>query len=106
MLSELTRLKDDATRLLTLYELYKDSDYDYMRRKVHLDLDKFLMENRETAILLTVQGLQEAYNQELQKQQELLGHLSRKPWYKKLLGGIKYGKSNHQVDSKTINNVE
>lgn len=59
MLSELTRLKDEATRLLTVYEMYKDSVHPEMRRKAAIDLDRFLMENRETAILLMSQGLQQ-----------------------------------------------
>lgn len=59
MLSELTRLKDEATRLLTVYEMYKDGKHPEMRRKAAIDLDRFLMENRETAIILMSQGLQQ-----------------------------------------------
>lgn len=51
MMSALTQKHDEVKRLLELYSLYKDSDDDWRRRKVHLDLDRFLMENRETAIL-------------------------------------------------------
>ena len=57
MMSKLTRLRDEALRLLTTYEEHKDSDDATLRRKAHLDLDKFLMENRETAIMMMVQGL-------------------------------------------------
>ena len=57
MMSKLTRLRDEALRLLTTYEEHKGSDDATLRRKAHLDLDKFLMENRETAIMLMVQGL-------------------------------------------------
>lgn len=57
MMSKLTRLRDEALRLLTTYEEHKDSEDATLRRKAHLDLDKFLMEHRETAIMLMVRGL-------------------------------------------------
>ena len=87
MLSELTRLKDEATRLLTVYEMYKDSEYDYMRRKAHMDIDRFLMENRETAMLLVVQGLQDAFEQEVAKQKSTHKSSAAAPWYKRIIGG-------------------
>lgn len=59
MMSKLTRLRDEALRLLTTYEEHRDSEDATLRRKAHLDLDKFLMENRETAIILMVKGLDE-----------------------------------------------
>ena len=59
MMSALTRKHDEVKRLLELYQLYKDSDQDWRRRKVHIDLDRFLMENRETAILCMEQVLAE-----------------------------------------------
>lgn len=59
MMSELTRLRDEALRLLTTYDEHKNSEDAILRRKAHLDLDKFLMENRETAIILMVKGLDE-----------------------------------------------
>lgn len=105
MLSELTRLKDEATRLLTVYEMYKDSEYDYMRRKAHMDIDRFLMENRETALILTIQGLQDAFDQEVAKQKSAHKTSDTAPWYKKLFGGNKNAKSNDKVNSETINNV-
>lgn len=105
MLSELTRLKDEATRLLTVYEMYKDSEYDYMRRKAHLDIDRFLMENRETVLILTIQGLQDAFEQEIAKQKSAKKTSAAAPWYKKLFGGNKDAKSNNKVNSKTVNHV-
>lgn len=57
MMSALTRKHDEVKRLLELYTLYKDSDDDWRRRKAHIDLDRFLMENREAAILCMEQVL-------------------------------------------------
>ncbi len=51
MMSALTRKHEEAKRLLECYTLHKNSPDDELRRKVHLDLDRFLMENRETAIV-------------------------------------------------------
>ena len=51
MMSALTRKHEEAKRLLECYVLHKNSPDIEMRRKVHLDLDRFLMENRETAIV-------------------------------------------------------
>lgn len=59
MMSKLTRLRDEALRLLTTYEEHKDSEDATMRRKAHLELDKFLMENRDVAAMLMVKGLDE-----------------------------------------------
>lgn len=57
MMSALTQKHDEVKRLLEIYTLYKDSPDDWRRRKAHLDLDRFLMENRETAILCMEQVL-------------------------------------------------
>ena len=56
-MSELTRLRDEAERLLETYTEHRYSEDDTLRRKVHVDLDHFLMEHREEAILLMVDGL-------------------------------------------------
>lgn len=56
-MSELTRLRDEAERLLETYTEHRYSEDDTLRRKVHLDLDRFLMDHREEAILLMVDGL-------------------------------------------------
>ncbi len=59
MMSEMTRLHGEALRLLTVFEEYKNSPDEYMRRKAHIDLDRFLMEHREVAAILMVGGLQD-----------------------------------------------
>lgn len=59
MVKELSRLRDEAARLLETYTEFKESDEQDLRRKAHLDLDRFLMEHREEAILLMVDGLNE-----------------------------------------------
>ena len=51
MMSKLTRKHEEAKRLLETYTLHKNSPDEEVRRKVHLDLDRFLMQNRETAIV-------------------------------------------------------
>lgn len=63
VVTELMKLRDEAARLLEVYTEHKDSEYEEMRRRVHIDLDRFLMEHREEAILLMVDGL----NEEIQK---------------------------------------
>lgn len=57
MVKELTKLRDEAERLLETYTLFKDSDDENLRRKAHLDLDRFLMQHREEAALLMLDGL-------------------------------------------------
>lgn len=83
MMSELTRLHAEALRLLTVYMEYKDCNDEFMRRKVHVDLDRFLMQHREIAAVLMTQGLQDAIFG-LAKEQP-----KRVPWYRRLLGGDK-----------------
>lgn len=50
-MSALTQKHDEIKRLFEIYTIYKDSPDDWRRRKAHLDLDRFLMENREIAII-------------------------------------------------------
>lgn len=57
MMSELTRLLDESTRLLTTYAEHRECDDPALRRKVHIDMDRFLMEHRATAMALMIQGL-------------------------------------------------
>lgn len=95
MMSELTRLKDEASRLLTVYEEYKNCNNEYMRRKVHIDLDRFLMEHREIAAVLMVQGLQDAFDQIVTEYKTP----QKKPWYKRLLGG-KHNANNKNIQYK------
>lgn len=59
MVNELMKLRDEAARLLEVYTVHKDSEYEEMRRRVHVDLDRFLMQHREEAVLLMVDGLNE-----------------------------------------------
>ena len=100
MMSELTRLKDEASRLLTVYEEYKNCNDDFMRRKAHVDLDRFLMEHRDIAAVLMVQGLQDAFDQlvvEHEKQKA-----AKRPWYKRVIGGVRNGNSKNQKYRQTV----
>ena len=94
MLSELTRLKDEATRLLTIYEEYKNCNDEYMRRKAHVDLDRFLMQHREIAAVLMVQGLQDAFDQIVTEYKT--EEAASVPWYKRLIGVKRYGNRKNQ----------
>lgn len=98
-MSELTRLKDEATRLLTIYEEHKDSDDETLRRMAHVNLDRFLMEHREISAVLVVQGLQDAFDQlvAIKKQEH-----APAPWYKRLIGGVRFGNSKNQKYQGTI----
>lgn len=57
MMSALTRKLDEIRRLQETYSIYKDCEDSIMRRKAHLDVDRFLMENRETALICMEQVL-------------------------------------------------
>lgn len=57
MMSRLTQARDEAARLHECYMLHRDSEDEDMRRKAHLDLDRYLMENRELAIMCIEQVL-------------------------------------------------
>ena len=57
VMSELTRLRDEADRLLTTYAEYKDCNDLVVKTRVHVELDRFLMNNRETAAILMLEGL-------------------------------------------------
>jgi hypothetical protein len=89
-MSLLTRKLDEAKRLLELYTIYKDSDDDWRRRKAHVDLDRFLMENREMAIMCIEQVLQTeldalvAESKKKQKKPKLVKRTLRPPWYQRL----------------------
>lgn len=50
-------MRDEAERVLETYTIHKDSEDETLRRKAYLDLDRFLMQHREEAILLMVDGL-------------------------------------------------
>ena len=100
MMSELTRLRDEASRLLTVYVEYKDCNVDFMRRKAHLDLDRFLMEHREIAAVLMVQGLQDAFDSLVVEQAV---KEKRVPWYKRIKGGLRNGSKNQKYKTPAHN---
>ena len=55
---KLIRLRDEAWEHREKYELHKDSPDDWLRRKVHHDLDRWLMEHREAAIVIITEALE------------------------------------------------
>lgn len=101
MMSALTRKLDEARRLLELYTIYKDSPDDWRRRKAHVDLDRFLMENRETAILCIERVLQLEVDAQIAENRKhkhkLVKKTLRPPWYQRLAykwqrkGGAEHG---------------
>ena len=81
MMSALTRKLEEARRLSETYRLHKDSPDEFIRRKVHLDLDKYLMENRETAIVCIERVLDEEL-QDLAKREVAVSKKKRfKSWF-------------------------
>lgn len=82
MMSALTRKHDEVKRLLETYYLYKDCNDESMRRKAHLDLDRFLMENRATAIICMEQVLAEEIQGLAAKQKSQTK--ASKSWFSKL----------------------
>ena len=86
MMSLLTRRHAEAKRLLELYRAYKDSDDDWRRRKAHVDLDRFLMENRETAIMCIEQVLATEIDKLIEEQRKhpLVKRVLRPPWYQRV----------------------
>lgn len=81
MIRAFIKLHMEALRLLTIYEKHKNSEDQDMRRKVHVSLDRFLMENRETAILLMEQGLKAEIDKHRAARKTAKRDL---PWYKRL----------------------
>lgn len=107
MMSKLTRLHDEATRLLTVYEEHRDNEDLSMRRKAHVDLDRFLMENREITAILLVQGLQDSIDKLRAEAEAAKAKEARAatPWYKRILGGARNAKSNDSLDQASVDNV-
>lgn len=60
MRNSLVHLHAEAYRMLAVYEVHMDSSDEFVRRKVHVDLDRFLMEHCEIVAILLTQGLQDA----------------------------------------------
>lgn len=85
MMSALTRKHAEVKRLLELYDIYKDSPEDWRRRKAHVDLDRFLMENRETAIMCMERVLAEEIEAQIVARK---ASAPRSPWYVRILGGL------------------
>lgn len=86
MMSLLTRRRDEARRLLELYTTYKDSPDDWRRRKAHVDLDRFLMENRETAIMCIERVLSDEIKAQVAETRKhtKVARILRPPWYQRL----------------------
>lgn len=89
MMSLLTRRLEEARRLLELYAIYRDSPDDWRRRKAHVDLDRFLMENRETAIMCIERVLQDELDtlvaeSKKQNKHKLVTRTMRPAWYQRL----------------------
>lgn len=104
MMSLLTRKLDEARRLLELYTAYKDSKDDWRRRKAHVDLDRFLMENREMAIMCIEQVLQGeldalvAESKKKQKKHKLVTRTIKPAWYQRLAFSLQRRRAEGGVD--------
>ena len=94
MMSELTRLHNEAIRILTTYDEHKNSEDEHMRRKAHLDLDYFLMEHRDTAIILFVEGLQ----REIDSLRKPAPQAKQPWWRRKKKGGITYASNQSEIN--------
>lgn len=91
MMSALTRKHEEAKRLLETYTLHKNSPDTEVRRKVHLDLDRFLMENRETAIVCIERVIAtelDALVAEKRKETKKQARLMRPTIFKRISGSI------------------
>lgn len=101
MMSLMTRKLDEAKRLLELYTLYKDSEDDWRRRKAHVDLDRFLMENREMAIMCIEQVLQTELDALVaeSKKHKLVKRTMRPPWYQRLAFSLQRRRAEGGVDN-------
>lgn len=77
MMSALTRKHAEALRLLETYNIYKDSEDPDLRRKAHIDLDRFLMANRDTAIICMERVLAEEIKELRASQRSKPGLLAR-----------------------------
>lgn len=89
MTRELTKLRNEAERLLVTYTEHKDSEHCDIRRKVHLDIDRFLMEHREEAMLLIVDGLNEEIKRMTDKAKHLHNHKPKMPLLTRLKSALR-----------------
>lgn len=96
MLTELMKLRDEAERLLEIYTVHSDSEDPILRRRAHLDLDKFLMEHREEVTLLMLEALNNEINIMIDK---------TKPVKKvHLLSRIMFALRRQPVEEERVNN--
>lgn len=104
MMSLLTRKLDEAKRLLELYTAYKDSGDDWRRRKAHVDLDRFLMENREMAIMCIEQVLQGELDALVaeSKKHKVAKRTMRPPWYQRLTFSLRRRAEGGEVNDGTL----
>ena len=80
MIKKLIKLRDAAEMHREKYEVYHNSNDEWRRRKVICELDRFLMENRETAIIL----MTEALNEEVKHASAHKATKTRTSWWRKL----------------------
>lgn len=97
-MSALTRKRDEARRLLELYTIYKDSPDDWRRRKAHIDLDKFLMENRETAIMCIERVLSDEIDQQIAEARKH-NKIKRPSILKRIAGSLQRRRAEGGVDN-------
>lgn len=102
-MNELMRLRDEATRLLTVYMEYRDSPDEHCRRKAHLDLDRFLMSHRGDVTMLLIIGADAQLDLDkgksiLLKESTNTPDMQAPPrrWYKKLFRKENYNDNNNQ----------
>lgn len=81
MMSALTRKLDEIRRLQETYNIFKDHEDPTLRRKAHLDVDRFLMENRETA-LICMERVLDAELKDLAAKQAV--KVIKPPWYRRV----------------------
>lgn len=97
-MSALTRKRDEARRLLELYEIYRDSPDDWRRRKAHVDLDRFLMENRETAIMCIERVLSDELDQQIAEARKH-NKIARPSIFKRLAGSLQRRRAEGGADN-------
>lgn len=100
MMSALTRKLDEIRRLQETYHIYKDNEDPVLRRKAHLDVDRFLMENRETALICMEQVL-DAELKDLKAKQAT--KIIRPPWYQRMVYSLQRRRA--EADKEVKQNV-
>lgn len=100
MMSALTRKLDEIRRLQETYRMFRDHEDATMRRKAHLDVDRFLMENRETALICMEQVL-DAELKDLKAKQAT--KIIRPPWYRRVAYSLQRRRA--EVDKEVQQNA-